>query len=362
MSSRSIRVLVVDDSRLMRTMIGDQINAARGMELAGSARDGVEAVELVRKLRPDVVTMDVEMPRKNGLEALTEIMRRYPVPVFMVSALTESAANITLDALDEGAVDYIAKPASVAEIKTVLEQKLISKIRFASNVDLNALRTLRSKPRRRSTNDGAGRKPNGKAVGCIAIGISTGGPPALTSTFEKLEPPLPPIIVVQHMPAQFTGPFASRLDGISQLSIKEAQTGDLVEANSVLIAPGGKHLEIRRRGARLTAFVRDGDPVSGHMPSVDVMMRSVVEVFGHRCLGVIMTGMGSDGAGGCAAIKDCGGFVIGQDEESSAVYGMNRVPFDRGHVDEQFSLSDAADTISQFAQHVPTSPVSAGTP
>ncbi|MDP7019365.1 MAG: chemotaxis response regulator protein-glutamate methylesterase [Pirellulaceae bacterium] len=355
MSLKRIRVLVVDDSILMRRMIVDQIQSATDIELAGVACDGREAVDLVPKLNPDVVTMDIEMPRLNGLEAVTEIMRRHPVPVVMVSSLTTRAANVTLEALNRGALDFVAKPTSAGAVQAKLSEELLGKVRFAAAVDLKVLRQSKAKPQRPSITATA---DTNSVVKCIALGISTGGPPALTTLFEQLKPPQPPIVVVQHMPAQFTGPFAARLDAVSPLKIKEAETGDPIEPNSVLIAPGGKHLEVKRSGGRLSAVIRGGDPVNGHKPSVDVMMRSVADVFGRHCLGVIMTGMGSDGSDGCRAIKDAGGTVIGQDEPTSAVYGMNKSAFVDGNVDLQFSLDEASATISHFSQQSsPAAPV-----
>lgn len=183
------------------------------------------------------------------------------------------------------------------------------------------------------------------ASGCIALGISTGGPPALARLFAALAPPLPPIVVVQHMPETFTGPFAARLNSISALTVKEAVEGDVLRPNSVYVAPGGKQLSVRRRAESATIEIRDGDFVSGHKPSVDVMMASVAAVYGDRAIGVIMTGMGRDGADGCAKIRAAGGFVLGQDEASSDVYGMNKVAFIEGVVDMQVPLDRLAEAI-----------------
>jgi two-component system chemotaxis response regulator CheB len=181
---------------------------------------------------------------------------------------------------------------------------------------------------------------------CIAVGISTGGPPALTSFFQSLHGPLPPIVVVQHMPADFTKAFAWRLNSIASLSVKEAASGDVLKPNCVYIAPGGKHLHLRKEANAVKCLIRDGENVSGHKPSVDVMMASAAEIYGNRCLGVVMTGMGRDGSDGCAAIRRAGGYVLGQDAASSDVYGMNKVAFVEGNVDRQFSLDDAAGVIT----------------
>jgi two-component system chemotaxis response regulator CheB len=180
----------------------------------------------------------------------------------------------------------------------------------------------------------------------IAIGVSTGGPPALATLFKSLPPPLPPIVVVQHMPPDFTQAFAWRLNSISSLSVKEAESGDVVQPNNVYIAQGGKHLYLRKEGAAVKCLVRDGDPVSGHKPSVDVMMKCAAEIYASRCLGVVMTGMGRDGSDGCGAIRKAGGFTLGQDEASSDVYGMNKVAFAEGNVDRQFHLDEAAAVIA----------------
>lgn len=184
---------------------------------------------------------------------------------------------------------------------------------------------------------------------CIAIGVSTGGPPALSLLFQSLAPPLPPIVVVQHMPSTFTGAFARRLNSISQLSIKEAEAGDILRPNQVLIAPGGRHLHLRRQGSCVSVEISDGNPVSGHRPSVDVMMRDAVTAFGSRCLGVIMTGMGYDGAAGCAAIRRAGGYVLGQDAATSAVYGMSRSAHLNGAVDRQFALNELPALLTRQA-------------
>ena len=200
------------------------------------------------------------------------------------------------------------------------------------------------------------------AEACVAIGISTGGPPVLTSLFEALAPPMPPIVVVQHMPVHFTGPLAWRLDGLSSLSIKEAENGDPLRPNQVLIARGGCHLQLHRVGKTVKARLGDAPPVSGHRPSIDVMMKSAAELFGRHCLGVIMTGMGHDGVEGCAAVRAAGGYVLGQDEASSDVYGMNRLAFVQGHVDRQFSLEAAAAVVAREARRLaaPEVPANSG--
>jgi len=355
MAARSIRVLVVDDSILIREMICDQIAAAPDIEVVGRAADGRKALEIIDAVNPDVVTLDIQMPKMDGLATLDAILERRPVPVIMVSALTQMGANTTLDALERGALDYVPKPQGSPESSAVLGEELLRKIRTAAGTNVQRILEIRRErkirrekrkeqqhvPKRVST-----ASPAELVDKCIAIGISTGGPPALSSLFETLRPPMPPIVVVQHMPPHFTKPLAWRLDALATLSIKEAAAGDVLRPNHVLIAPGGKHLRLRRSGRMVKVVLRDDPPVSGHKPSVDVMMKAAADAFDKRLLGVIMTGMGRDGANGCRAIREAGGYVLGQDEASSDVYGMNKVAHTEGNVDRQFGLNEAAGTIA----------------
>ena len=354
MASQDIRVLVVDDSAVVRSVIADSIAATPGMKVVGTASDGRKALEILDSVRPDVITLDVQMPNMDGLATLDAILARRPIPVIMVSSLTKLGGNITLDALDRGALDYLAKPDYGAKTRAALREELPRKIRSAAGTDVRRILEIRRERKQRRAEQPR-QKPVDRDVSvtaaaplvdkCIAIGISTGGPPALSRLFEALQPPMPPILVVQHMPASFTKPLAWRLDSLSSLSIKEAARGDRLLPNHVLIAPGGKHIEVRRLGDRATAVIRGGQSVSGHKPSVDVMMSSVAKAFGSDCLGVIMTGMGRDGVDGCGAIREKGGYVFGQDEASSDVYGMNKVAYVEGNVDCQFSLNEAVTVI-----------------
>ena len=358
--SGKIRVLVVDDSALIRQIIVDNIEATTDLEVAGVATDGAHALAIFDETRPDVVTLDIQMPKMDGLETLDALLARRPLPVVMVSAQTRLGADITLEALERGAIDYVAKPDGARNAEVTLRDELLRKIRSVAGTDLKRVLEIRKRraERRKERREQA---PLSKTASsspiaaipldlndkCIALGISTGGPPALTLLFENLVPPLPPLVIVQHMPQHFTRQFADRLNSISRLSVKEAETGDVLEPNHAYIAQGGQHLEIRKQGRSGKLLVRDGDPVSGHRPSVDVMMKSAALVFGSRCLGVIMTGMGRDGSDGCAAIRAVGGYVLGQDEATSDVYGMNKVAFNEGNVDRQFGLDEAAGTLMQ---------------
>jgi two-component system, chemotaxis family, protein-glutamate methylesterase/glutaminase len=361
MPERDIRVLVVDDSAVIRKIICDHISAAPGMSVAGTACDGRQALELLEEVRANVVTLDVQMPKMDGLATLEAILASRPLPVVMVSSHTRLGANVTLDALDRGALDYVAKPDYEAGADQSFRDELLRKIRFAAGTDVRRILEIRRQRKLRRTMQPV-QPPNIKnlpvegtaelADKCIAIGISTGGPPALTSMFTLLQPPMPPIVVVQHMPPQFTKPLAMRLDSISRLSIKEAESGDVLRPNNVLIAPGGRHLELSLAGNTAKVALSDGQPVSGHKPSADVMMKSAAAIFGSRCLGVIMTGMGRDGSDGCKAIRQRGGCVLGQDEGTSDVYGMNKVAWVEGNVDQQFALDDVADMLMSQVQRL----------
>jgi two-component system chemotaxis response regulator CheB len=353
-----IRVLVVDDSIVMRQMIKDALSAAPGIQVVGMASNGREALRLVDELSPDVVTLDIEMPGMNGLSTLDAILAKRPIAVIMVSSLTQAGATITLDALERGAIDYLTKPASKSEAPLVFGHELVRKIRFAAGSDVKRIVRLRkqraesfriAEPVVKSPVETGDNLPE-LASACIAIGISTGGPPALTSLFRELKPPLPPILVVQHMPAQFTKPFAWRLNSVSRLTVKEGESGEVIKPNHAYVAPGGFHMAIQGRAGSARIRIFDGEPVSGHKPSVDVMMSSAAQVFGRRVLGVIMTGMGRDGANGCRAIRSAGGYVLGQDEATSDVYGMNKVAFVEGNVDRQFALQDGARLIMRYVE------------
>jgi two-component system, chemotaxis family, protein-glutamate methylesterase/glutaminase len=356
MATDNIRVLIVDDSALMRAILGNHIAAAPGMSVLGVARNGREALAAVPRLRPDVVTLDLRMPDMDGLTVLDAILDRAPIPVVMVSALTRVGAAVTLDALDRGATDYVPKPEHSSEGRKAFAEELVQKIRAAAVTDVGRLiaRRRRRHVGRRQT---ASARPIAKAAAdacppdlagcCVALGISTGGPPALTRLLETLRPPLPPMVIVQHMPPQLTGPLAARLDALSGLTVREAAHGDRLQPNMVLIAPGGRHLKLRDRRTHVAVEIFDGPAVSSHKPSIDVMMQSAADVFGPRCLGVIMTGMGHDGVEGCRAIAAAGGFVLGQDEATSDVYGMNRAAYVAGHVNQQFSLPEAAAVIAR---------------
>lgn len=356
MARGNIRVLVVDDSAVIREILSDALTNADGIEVVATAGGGKEALALIQKDPPDVVTLDIQMPGMDGLETLSGILKCSPLPVIMVSALAKREADITLQSLELGALDYVTKPNSEIACHEDWREALIRKIRTVAPTDVRRVLKIREERKQRMAarrKEAALRPPVPSSScgdfeeACIAIGISTGGPPALNALMSSLQPPLPPIVIVQHMPAQFTLPFAARLDSVSELSVKEAATGDVLESNKVYVAPGGQHLYLRRRGTRVDIRIRDEEPVCGHKPSVDVMMQTAAKAFSERCLGVIMTGMGHDGANGCGEIRAAGGYVLGQDQASSDVYGMNKVAFTQGHVDKQVSLEEMHSAITR---------------
>ncbi len=354
-----IRVLVVDDSAVLRQIISDFINQEPGMKVVGKAPDGRRALELAAELQPDVISLDIQMPVMDGLSTLDALLERRPVPVIMVSTLTQRGAAISFDALDRGAIDYVAKPEHGVQQATEFRSELIRKIRMAAGMNVQRIIEIRRRRKTPTPVPPVVQKPPekpplsapsklGNAV--LALGISTGGPPALARLFADLQPPMPPILVVQHMPPNFTRALGWRLNSLSKLTIKEAEAGDPLRPNEVLIAPGGLHMRVVRRAGMAQVLLEDSPPVSGHKPSVDVMMMSAAKCFGANTLGIIMTGMGRDGAEGCRAIRAAGGYVLGQDEASSDVYGMNKVAFVEGNVDRQFHLDEAATLITNYVQ------------
>ncbi|MBA4016976.1 MAG: chemotaxis response regulator protein-glutamate methylesterase [Pirellula sp.] len=357
-SGKRIRVMVVDDSNLMRRQICDALLQHPDLEVVAEASDGIAALRLLDECRPDVVTLDLLMPRLGGLDTLDGILKQRPTPVIVFSSLTQRSADATWEALDRGALDYVPKPEGVAQARLILENELPQKIRnmAGANIELvlkyRKLRTARKRSSAASIDAVKADDLPQLAQSCIAIGISTGGPPALAQLFAELEAPLPPVVVVQHMPALFTGPFAERLNSLGRLTVREARDGEPLRPNVALVAPGGRHLKLRRRGAETIAQVFDAEHVSGHRPSVDVLMTSAAECFGPHCLGVIMTGMGRDGADGCRAIRAAGGYVLGQDEASSDVYGMNKVAYVEGHVDKQVPLARLPSHIESHARRL----------
>ena len=364
-----IRVLIVDDSALMRRLLSDLLSSAPEIEIVGTARDGREAVLQAARLKPDVITLDVEMPEVSGLEALPAILAVHPVPVVMVSALTQEGADVTLQALELGAVDFMAKPErnQLAEMRAGRDL-LIGKVLAAAQSRVRRPRRTASSSIASSSTTSPSTKsiasrppvrppgPPTTATGtsvpspmCFVIGISTGGPQALSQVFPLLVPPLPPILVVQHMPAQFTGIFAERLNRYSTVSIKQAEEGDPVLPDRILIAPGGRHMVLIGHPPRVRIGLLDQPPVSGHRPSIDVLFQSAARAYQSAAIGLLMTGMGRDGVEGCKAILAARGFTLGQDEGTSVVYGMNKAAFLEGAIKAQFALDELPHVIQNFS-------------
>jgi two-component system, chemotaxis family, protein-glutamate methylesterase/glutaminase len=366
-----VRVLIVDDSALMRRLLADLLGSAPEIEVAGVARDGREAVVQALHLKPDVITLDVEMPEVSGLDALPALLAVNAAPVVMVSALTQEGADVTLQALELGAVDFLPKPErnQLAEMRANRDI-LVAKVLAAAQSRVRRVRPRRAaapaaapsapvpapRPARRPPSRGPGAvaapaPESGSRGPCIVIGISTGGPQALSQVFPVLAPPLPPILVVQHMPGQFTGVFAERLNRYSHraVTVKEAEEGELVLPDRVLIAPGGRHLTLSGHPPRVRVALSDEPPVRGHRPSVDVLFHSAAKAYQSATIGLIMTGMGRDGVDGCKAILAAGGFTLGQDEATSVVYGMNKAAFLEGAVKGQFALDELPRILQDIA-------------
>jgi two-component system chemotaxis response regulator CheB len=328
-SAAPITVLVVDDSVFMRTALTRMIESDSGLKVIGTASHGLEALERAATLNPDVVTLDIEMPRLDGLRTLRQMMQQSPRPVIMVSALNKEGAEVVLEAFDQGAFDCIGKPITSNHLEIVrIREDLVAKVKAAANAKWLRWRkpaAVAPTPQRPNTEV----VPRGAPPQVIAIGSSTGGPKALQDIIGGLPGDLPAgIVIVQHMPVGFTGPFARRLDSLSRLTVREAAGDDAVEPGVVLVAPAGRHLTVVRRSSGRVA-VRLYDQAPGgvearHMPSVDVMMHSIAETFGSQAMGVLLTGMGSDGANGMKEIYDAGGYTVGQDEATCTVYGMPR--------------------------------------
>jgi two-component system, chemotaxis family, protein-glutamate methylesterase/glutaminase len=353
-SPTRVRVLVVDDSALMRKLLTDMLRSSPEFEVVGTARDGAEAVEMAGRLKPDVVTLDVEMPGMSGLEALPALLAVHKAPVVMVSALTQAGAEVTLSALELGAVDFMPKPErhQIAELKASRDL-LVAKLLAAVQGRIHHPRLpAPSRPKLDGGHEAPAGMPNSgpPATLAIVIGISTGGPQALSQTLPSLTPPIPPVLVVQHMPAQFTGVFAERLDRHCSVAVKEAEEGDLVLPDRILIAPGGRHMTLIGRPPQVRVTLTDGPLMSGHRPSIDMLFQSAARVYAASSIGFIMTGMGRDGVEGCKRILTAGGTTFGQDEETSVVYGMNKAAYLEGAVRRQFALDELSEIIETISR------------
>jgi two-component system chemotaxis response regulator CheB len=361
-AKRRIKVLIVDDSALVRSLLTDILRADPGIEVVGVASDAHVAREKIKALNPDVLTLDVEMPKMDGITFLKNLMRLRPMPVVMVSSLTERGADVTLDALALGAVDYLSKPKiDLAVTLKDYGDELIEKIRAASKASVRAL-----DPRRAAmiaTNMVAKAAHNTDAVlpkapppkqlrttdRIIAIGASTGGTEAIKEVLMRLPPDTPGVVIAQHIPKAFSGPFAKRMNDCCHVTVYEAEDGQQVLAGHAYIAPGDRHLMVVRDGARYVCRLDDGVPVNRHKPSVDVLFRSVAQNAGRNAIGAILTGMGKDGARGLKEMLDAGSRTIAQDEATSVVWGMPGEAVALGAAQHVMPLENVAAKILSLA-------------
>ena len=346
MSAR-IRVLVVDDSALMRKLIPAVLARDPSIEVVGTAMDGAFALKKIEELHPDVVTLDLEMPRMDGMETLRLIMRRAPMPVVLFSTHSKEGGYATLKALALGAIDFVQKPqdAAAGHLESIADQ-LIEKIKVAKRAAGRKLpaAVVSDDPPKGKKKIHSTLPPNR----IVAIGISTGGPNALQYVLSQIPADFPAsILIVQHMPEGFTEMFAKRLDECSPIEVQEARSGDLLLAGRVLICPGNRHIMVRRMPRGDMAVLSDGAPVNGHRPSADVLFHSVAQQFGPTAVGLLMTGMGEDGAEGLGALKAAGGVTIAQSEDTCVVSGMPRAAISKGYADKVIPLEGIAAFLIQ---------------
>ncbi|MEW6709598.1 MAG: chemotaxis response regulator protein-glutamate methylesterase [Candidatus Riflebacteria bacterium] len=329
---KKIRVLVVDDSAMVRSIISEGLKADPMIEVVGTAGDPYAARDKLVELNPDVMTLDVEMPRMDGLEFLRKLMFQFPIPVVMVSALTERGKKITIEALEAGAVDFVSKPkADVARGLENMMQELRTKVKLASTANVSHWKNKKNQtPAVVQIQTRALAETTDKI---IVIGASAGGTEAIKEVITRFPPQTPGVVIVQHMPAGFTRLFAERLNSLCQMSVKEAENNDRILPGQVLIAPGGNHMEVVRSGGVYRVKVAPGENVCGHCPSVEVLMQSAALSAGTNAVGVILTGMGSDGATGLKAMRDAGAHTIAQDEATCVVFGMPKVAINTGGVE-----------------------------
>ena len=347
--SSKIRVVVVDDSALVRSLLTEIINRQPDMECIGTANDPLIAREMIRELNPDVITLDVEMPRMDGIDFLGRLMRLRPMPVLMISTLTERGAEVTMRALELGAVDFVAKPRiGVANGLTQLATEIVEKIRIAAKAHVHRMvrppvsaGTQASVPVLSSTAL-LGRLSTEKL---IAIGASTGGTEAIKEVLVQMPADAPAIIITQHMPPGFTTSFAARLNSLCQITVKEAVHGERILPGHAYIAPGGKQFAISRSGANYVAVVNDDPPVNRHKPSVEVLFKSVAQHVGRNAFGIMLTGMGADGAAAMREMKDAGSYNYVQDEASCIVFGMPREAIAHGAADEVLPLGKIGEAL-----------------
>ncbi len=356
----TVRVLIVDDSALVRQMLSEILGADPQIVVVGAAADPYIAREKIKELNPDVLTLDVEMPRMDGITFLRNLMRLRPMPVVMVSSLTERGADVTLQALEMGAVDFVAKPKiDLQRGLREYEDEIRTKVKMAAGVSPRALErqppaavpAVQPKLSADAVLGPGGARRHFKTTDrIVALGASTGGTEAIKEVLTRLPADAPGIVISQHIPAAFSGPFARRMHDCSALTVREAQGGEQVLPGHVLIAPGGKHLLVVRDGARYVCELNDGPPVNRHKPSVDVMFRSVAQNVGPNAIGVLLTGMGDDGARGLLELREAGAPTIAQDERTSVVWGMPGEAVKRGAAALVLPLEQVAGKIIEMSR------------
>lgn len=338
---KKIRVMIVDDSAIVRKIFSEELSKIPHIEIVGTAPDPFVARDKIVKLKPDVITLDIEMPRMDGITFLKKLMRYYPLPVVVVSSLTPEGGKLTLEAMDIGAVEVIGKPGGSYTVGDMIPQ-LAEKIIAASRVRIIQKDTSEQQASSQAAPVKALAKTSNKV---IAIGASTGGTEALKAILTRMPPNSPGIVVVQHMPAKFTTAFAERLDGICQIAVREARNSDSVNPGTALIAPGNYHMLLRRSGARYYVEVKDGPMVHHQRPAVDILFKSTAQYAGPNSIGVILTGMGADGAVGMLEMKQAGAKTAAQDEKSCVVFGMPKEAIKLGGVDTVVSLDHMVEEI-----------------
>src|SRR5436853_2749939 len=338
-AGKKIKVLVVDDSAVMRKLIPRLLDADSELEVIGTAIDGDFALNKIEQMKPDVITLDVDMPRMDGITALTEIVSKHRIPTLMLSSLTTRGASLPMKALEIGAVDFICKPSASARVEEMAGE-LIGKIKAAAGskpVTHAAPPAMQSQSKKRAGHQNG--FPGAEHI--VAIGASSGGPHALRFLLPRLPADFGAgIVIVQHMPESFTSVMARWLDDICEIEVKEASEGDLIAPGRALIAPGNQHLRVRRSALGGVAMLQRSSPVNGHMPSVEVLFDSVAREYGKNSTGVILTGMGTDGAEAIGEIKKSGGLALAQDRDSCAVFGMPKAAIEKGNIDEIIPLTD----------------------
>ncbi len=344
-----IKCVIADDSALVRQVLKDILGKSSKIEVMHAAKNGEEAVKAIKENKPDIAIFDVEMPVMNGLQALKTVMKECPLPVLMFSSLTSEGASVTIKALEYGAVDFFLKPTSGSEGIKEIAQQIVKKV---ETIALKSrLQRLKGSPTEASVPKKSSLKnvPT-KNIDLIAVGSSTGGVQATNRIFSQLPADIPPIVWVQHMPATFTEKFAERLNGICAMTVKEATHGEVIQRGVCYLAPGGIHFQLKKKGTQLIVDLNGKDKVNGFCPSCDVLFSSVGAVDCSKVLGIILTGMGNDGAQGLLGLRQKGAYVLGQNEDSCVVYGMPKAAQEAGAVDQELDVGEISEAIKKVCK------------